>query len=324
MTGPGLRLVTEDVVANPLQATMTTWNDGRHRRQEIAPNTYRAAQVHIRSLADHFGAGVPVPDVTEAGIEAWLAGLTHLAPRSRRTYLGTARGFFKWAHRRGLIEVDPMTHIKGPRLAKPLPRRLAPKDVELILAHAPFRARVLIVLAVGLGLRRSELAALRVEDFDPTKGTLLVNGKGSKQRVVPVAGEPAVALTAWLADGRRSGPMFPSRQGAGPRQRGKPREPVPLSSGRIAQDMVDAAAYVGLTVTPHQYRHTCAYETLEAGASIEVVRRLLGHTDISTTGRYLHAMVDDIRPHVGQRTYYRGRWGVMTADDVPPAVPDFS
>lgn len=327
MTGSALRLVTAGDVAHPLGATMQEWADGRYRRQEISANTHRGYGVAIRRISAGLGADTDVASITEEQVERWL-GTLKLAPRSRNVYVTTYRLFFAWALRRGLVAADPFAEIRRAKVPKQLPRRVKTKDVERIMSYADFRVRVLLALAVGLGLRRSEMSNLDVEDFDPVTRTLLIrNSKGGKDRLLPVEGEPYEALRAWLSDGRTTGPMFTSYnvgRGAGKRRQRSRRPASRLSGNSIYRLLVEAGEDVGLTVSPHQFRHTHAFELLEAGASIEVVRRQLGHEDISVTGRYLHAQVDDIRPHVGHRSYYRGRWGMMATDDVVPPGPDFS
>ncbi len=319
-----LRVVTGAEAVHPLESTMTTWNDGRLQRQEIGNNTWRAGRAHTRRMVEYFGPDVEVASITEAALEDWLGSL-QVGPRSRNMYFGSARGFFGWALRRGIVESDPTVAIKNARCPDVLPRRVKASDVERVLATADFRARVLIALAVGLGLRRAELAALRVEDFDRDAGTLLINGKGSRQRVVPVEGEPLAALTAWLADGRTSGPLFPAHapgRGSGRRRAATypAGEPPGISSNTVGRLILQASQDAGLRFTPHQLRHTCAYQVLDGGATIEHVRRLLGHASIDTTGRYLAANVDDIRPWVGNRSYYQGSWAPVEADR---AVADF-
>ena len=165
-----------------------------------------------------------------------------------------------------------------------------------MLDAAPFRERTMILVFVQCGLRRSELAGIRVEDWDPEGRWLRVVGKGDKERTVAVPAEAAEALEAWVAalpGPNRQGPMWPSTHR---RDRG-------LSDHTIAVNITRVAAEVGLHITAHQYRHTAASDALQAGATLSAVAAQLGHSQESTTAIYLSATPEELRAQIEGRRY---------------------
>jgi site-specific recombinase XerD len=275
---------------------MTAWLDGRYARDEITAITRSGYQLHIAAFVAHVGHDRPLADITVETIEAWIGSLTTragrpLAPSARNTKVATIRVFFAWATERGLINRDPTLQIRRARTPKRPPRRVAVDQVALVLAAAPFRARIMITLAVQMMLRRSEIAALQVEDWDRKGGFLYVRGKGAKDRNLPLTEEATEALTAWLADGRQSGPMWPSPHGKG------------LSVRTVAQIISSAAAGVGLKINPHAYRHTGASDAVLSGASLDAVRRTLGHASLNTTTIYVDTRPEELRGQIEGRRY---------------------
>jgi integrase/recombinase XerC len=146
------------------------------------------------------------------------------------------------------------------------------------------RDRAILELLYGSGLRVSEVTSLRRDDLDLDGARVLVRGKGSKERRVPVSDDAVLAVRAWLADGRvhlaadAGSPLFLNRKH-------KPMSP------RDVRAMVDGYAGVllpGRRIGPHTLRHSYATHLLEGGADIRAVQELLGHSSVATTQRYTH------------------------------------
>jgi integrase/recombinase XerD len=214
-----------------------------------------------------------------------------LAPASRARLLSTLRSFFRFLVAEDLATVDPSSTLIAPRKGKKLPAVLTVKQVERLLGAvvgaqpADLRDRAILEVLYGCGCRVSELCGLDVTDLDHSEATLLLRGKGRKQRLVPV-GEPALeAMGLYLRAGR------PELVGQVPtaalilNQRG----------GRLSRISVwnlikraGAAAGLPERMSPHTLRHTYATHLLEGGADLRVVQELLGHADIGTTEIYTH------------------------------------
>jgi integrase/recombinase XerD len=220
-----------------------------------------------------------------------LACAVDLAAASRARLLSTLRSFFRFLESEGLAGQDPTATIVAPRRGRKLPDVLSVTQVERLIetatgvAPVDRRDRAILELLYGCGCRVSELCGLDVPDLDSGEGTVLLRGKGRKQRLVPVGGPALEAVTAWLQEGRET-------------FRGKrPSAAVFLNQrgGRLSRVSVwsllkrqGAAAGLPESVSPHTLRHSYATHLLEGGADLRAVQELLGHADISTTEIYTH------------------------------------
>ncbi|HLH24828.1 MAG TPA: tyrosine-type recombinase/integrase [Chloroflexota bacterium] len=167
-----------------------------------------------------------------------------------------------------------------------LPKCLAAGEPErLVRACTTDRDRLLVECGLFLGLRVSELVHLQIEEVDLDARRLLVNqGKGGKDRYVPIPQKLMAALAAWIGK-RTAGPVFLSRLGRG------------LTTRAVQQMLQAAGERAGLPrrVTPHMLRHTYATRLLERGATLREVQELLGHSSVATTERYTWVLTDRLR-----------------------------
>ena len=152
------------------------------------------------------------------------------------------------------------------------------------------RDRAILELLYGAGIRLGEAVRADVSDLDLRQGLLLVrNGKGKKDRVVPVGGRAALALGTYLADvrpelvKRLESALFLSRDGAR------------LSKIGLQAMVKRHGQAIGLHVSPHTLRHTCATHLLRGGADIRHVQELLGHRSLQTTALYTRVAIEDLR-----------------------------
>ncbi|RZI82384.1 MAG: site-specific tyrosine recombinase XerD [Microbacterium sp.] len=214
------------------------------------------------------------------------------------------RGFHKFAVTDGLAKLNPAVGVKPPSPAKRLPKALSLADVEAILdaAGAPetilaLRDRALLELLYGTGARISEAVGLDVDDLDlghgDQPGTVLLRGKGGKERIVPVGRFAREAVTAYLTRAR------PDLVAAG---KGTPAMFLNARGGRLSRQsawtvIVRSAERAGVKaeVSPHTMRHSFATHLLEGGADVRVVQELLGHASVTTTQIYTLVTVDSLR-----------------------------
>jgi integrase/recombinase XerD len=213
------------------------------------------------------------------------------------------RGFHRFAVREGLTPVDPSAAVRPPAPAKRLPKALPLADIERILdaAGAPgtalaLRDRALLEVLYGTGARISEAVGLDLDDLDlsdPGQGTVLLRGKGSKERIVPVGSFAREAVDGYLVRGR------PELSAGG---RGVPAMFLNARGGRLSRQsawtvLVRAAERAGVTaeVSPHTLRHSFATHLLDGGADVRVVQELLGHASVTTTQVYTLVTVDSLR-----------------------------
>jgi len=217
-----------------------------------------------------------------------------LAPATVARRSAALRRFFGFLMDEGLRDDDPSGALPRPRLERPLPRILDEEEVRRMFEAAedraasgqaaPVRNLALIELLYGSGLRASELVGLPRGAVRPKQPFLMVFGKGSKERLVPISSRAEAAVQAWL-EHVPSGTawLFPS---------GKAH----LSRVRLFQIVRQMAADAGISperVSPHVLRHAFATHLLSGGADLRVLQSLLGHADIATTQIYTH--VDSAR-----------------------------
>jgi integrase/recombinase XerD len=226
-----------------------------------------------------------------------------LSPRSIARHLATLRNLYGFLLRECLIESDPTEHLRAPRQWQNLPKFLNLEEI-LKLVEAPdqsrptgLRDRAMMELLYATGLRVSELCRLGKSDVDLGMGYLRANGKGNKQRLVPVGASALKAIGAYLAAGREallkgrpSRFLFVTARGGCLTRQGFWK--LLTAYGR------KSGIFRGLT--PHVIRHTFATHLLEGGADLRSVQVMLGHADISTTQIYTHVMRSRLRETVNR------------------------
>lgn len=245
---------------------------------------------------------VTLPLLTEYLAERKRAGLS---AASIKLIVVALKIFFRFMTGRGTIRKDPADALALPRIERYLPETLNELQVEKLIegintkTELGLRDRAMIELLYASGLRISELATARLEEFATEEGILRVTGKGNKMRVVPVGRKACAALAAYLSTERpklvkpRSGSeLFLSKRG------------TRLTTARIWQIVKERARQSGLetNVYPHLLRHSFATHLLSNGADLRIIQEMLGHADISTTQVYTH--VDQQRLKAVHRQFH--------------------
>ncbi|WP_167108427.1 site-specific tyrosine recombinase XerD [Amycolatopsis granulosa] len=244
---------------------------------------------------------ITAADVTGFGAALREGGEGHppLAASSAARALVAVRGLHRFAHLDGLTEDDPAREVRPPAPAKRLPKALPVDEVLRLLAmpaaegERPLRDRALLELLYSTGARISEAVGLDVDDVDRTERTVLLDGKGGKQRLVPI-GRPAVeALEAYLV---RARPVL-ARRGHGTSALFLNARGTRLSRQSAWQVLKATAERAGIAsgVSPHTLRHSFATHLLEGGADVRVVQELLGHASVTTTQVYTLVTMNTLR-----------------------------
>ena len=267
---------------------------------ERGPTGPNALQRAVRTYLDHLVVERGLSDNTLSSYRRDLRRyLAFLAARGVDDVVAV-RGFHKFAVRDGLARTDPAAAVRPPAPAKRLPKALPLADIERILdaAGAPgtalaLRDRALLELLYASGARISEAVGLDVDDEDAHTPSVLLRGKGSKERVVPFGSLAGEALDAYLVRGR------PVLSAAGS---GNAALFLNARGGRLSRQsawtvLARAADRAGVTaeVSPHTLRHSFATHLIDGGADVRVVQELLGHASVTTTQVYTLVTVDSLR-----------------------------
>jgi integrase/recombinase XerD len=257
-----------------------------------AKNTILAYGRDLNQASEWLGGALAVADA------AALARLArHWAPLARASAARKAsavRQFLSFLMAEHLRADDPGRDLALPQAARPLPKTLAAGDVERLftalaekLAARPddaitLRTAALVELLYGSGLRASELVALPRHACKAGRGHMVVLGKGTKERLVPISRRAEAAVLAWEAHVPKDAKfLFPAGRG----------KAGYLSRLRLWQLIKALAADAGIPparISPHVLRHAFATHLLEGGADLRIVQTLLGHADIATTQIYTH------------------------------------
>jgi len=213
--------------------------------------------------------------------------------------------FFRFLAGKGVVDADPSEALSLPRIERYLPETLNEIQVEQLIEAVDtkvplgLRDRAMIELLYASGLRISELANARLENFVTEEGILRVTGKGNKTRIVPVGRKACEALASYLSrerpklvKRRSSSEIFLSERG------------TKLTTARIWQIVKKISRQSGLetNIYPHLLRHSFATHLLGNGADLRIIQEMLGHADISTTQVYTH--VDQQRLKAVHRQFH--------------------
>ncbi|MEO0074136.1 MAG: tyrosine recombinase [candidate division WOR-3 bacterium] len=256
--------------------------------------TTEAYLIDVRQFLEA-NSGSPPETMTTRDLREYVRRLSSLGmgPASIRRKISSLRALFAFLQSRTKLANDPTAGLDLPKLPRRLPAVISTEEVGLLIDTVEkhpdvfwrLRARAMLELAYGAGLRVSELVGLNVPDVDLEGGLIRVMGKRSKERIVPI-GRPAVeAVRSYLAlarahytRGRSGSHLFAGRRG------------TRLTRAGFWLILRQCAALAGLKkrLTPHTLRHCFATHLLEGGADLRAVQELLGHASISTTQVYTH------------------------------------
>ena len=242
------------------------------------------------------GAETILEDATTDDIRRYLRHRSEVGannPTISRN-LSVLRQFFKFLQSENVRLDNPALNVDGPKVSRTLPKVISEDDVEALLKAAHklqtaegIRLTCLLEIAYASGLRVTELVSLPTDALNLTSETLLISGKGGKERLVPLTSSAMNAIAAYervridfLKGNNTSKFLFPSRSKQGY-----------LTRRRLGQLLKELAIQAGLDptiISPHILRHAFASHLLNRGADLRSLQKMLGHSDISTTQIYTH------------------------------------
>jgi integrase/recombinase XerD len=263
----------------------------------LRPLTCEAYLRDLEMFAEFLeGADATLLTARQEGVSGFMQHLREHAVESRSIArkLSCLRGFYRWLLKDKRVAHDPTVNIESPASWKVLPKSLAESEVGEMLARtgaaarsdaadgAALRDHALLELLYAGGLRVGEIVGLRQEDLRLDVSTVLVRGKGDKERIVPIGRSAVEALERYIALGRpelvrgfhgMQRALFVSVRGRA------------LTTQAVWQMVREVS---GGRASPHKLRHSCATHMVEHGADLRTVQTFLGHADIATTQVYTH------------------------------------
>ena len=268
----------------------------------LSQNTIEAYSRGLVRFVDHLKRKriQDVRDVGKVDVQGFLLSLRkkNLNTKSVVRDLSAIRSFFRFLIQEGILETNPVEDLESPKVAKTLPEILSLKEIEQILEQPNLqtplgmRDRAMLEILYATGMRVSELTHLPTHQVNLEGGFVLLYGKGSKERIVPLGSEAMRWIALYLkgargalSKGKESAFLFINRSGRG------------MSRQRFWKNLKDYAKKAGLhkRISPHLLRHSFASHLLERGADLRSVQMMLGHVDISTTQIYTHVTGEKLK-----------------------------
>lgn len=287
----------------------------RANRNVLAPLTLRNRTYTIENLLFYVGRQTHLQTLSRTDIADWLANM-EVSASTLRVRLSDVRAFVHWCQDYGLLHHDPTSRIRLPRLPRQVPRALKDDQIEALWNVLPdARARAIIALMAGMGLRAGEVAGLQMSDLDFLDDVLRVVGKGGHERTLPIPAAVRTHLEGWLAErGRKAGAVFvgyTTGRGIGAHYVSQ------LVSGWVKAAGLKQAPWDGRSA--HALRHSTAERLYQAGTELRVIQSVLGHQNAVTTWKYLRSQAD-----LGAMRSALAHEASALRDDPAPPPPDVS
>jgi len=283
----------------------------------LSEHTVRAYASDLDELDAHAAERAGRPPVTaDLDLELlrdwlWRSTESGLARTTLARRASSARAFTRWLDETDRTVADVGVRLRAPKAESHLPRVLTSPQIDGVLRSLSVRAETadpvarrdlaVVELLYGSGLRVSELVGTDVGDLDLERRTVLVTGKGAKQRVVPFGVPAAEALDRWLTLGRpalaEAAPVDPPRADDARRAAFLGASGARLGTRAVHRLVAGLLADLpgGGPAGPHALRHTAATHLLDGGADLRAVQELLGHASLGTTQIYTHVSTERLR-----------------------------
>ena len=270
----------------------------------LSANTVEAYNDDILKLLKYIADRHRCPEeIEEADLHEFLATLYDLgiSARTQARIISGIRSFFSFLKITGKVKDNPAALLKMPKLGKHFPDILTVEEIDAMEAaidvstYEGCRNRAIVEVMYSCGLRVSEVVSLRISNLFLQEEYIMVEGKGSKQRLVPISETAITLIRDYLAvrgdvnvKSDAEDILFLNRIGSG------------MSRVMIFYIVKDLCEHCGIhkNISPHSLRHSFATHMLEGGANIRAIQQLLGHESISTTEIYVHIDCSYLRREV--------------------------
>ena len=254
----------------------------------LSENTAKAYQRDLNKFSKFLEsiAIESLENISEEKCSAWIADLfqNDVSARSIQRHISSAKGFFSYMKKIGLVQSSPFELINSPKSPNHLPNILSPEEVSQLLNFKPKNSQdkrdfAIIELIYSSGLRVSEAVNSNLSDFEDNNNFLRVIGKGSKTRLVPVGRFAQNAIKEWICERKKiltsDDALFVNLRGSR------------ISTRSVQERIKNIALKQGLPpVNPHMLRHSFATHLLESSGDLRSIQELLGHSSLSTTQIY--------------------------------------
>lgn len=272
--------------------------------RSLSPNSIEAYMDDLTKILSYLNdEQLELRQVILDDLEQFVAQLYDLgiSARSVARIISGTKSFFNFLLLDGYIEADPTELLETPKIGLKLPTVLSLDEIELLMSQIDLstkeghRNRAILEVLYSCGLRVSELINLKFSDMFLDEGFIKVEGKGSKQRLVPISPAAIREINNYLLDRREMTVKKGSEDSVFISKRG-----TPISRIMIFHFIKEYAQAAGIkkNISPHTFRHSFATHLLEGGANIRAIQLMLGHEKITTTEIYTHMDREYLRQEI--------------------------
>ncbi len=287
---------TYNKISSPSKNLLQRYFQYLRLEKGLSANTLAAYQDDLQKLLVFLSCDTPrdFRNITIDDLHQFMASLADIGihPRSQARILSGVRSFFRYLFIEKEITQDPTELLESPKLGKHLPDILTTEEIDMLINSIDLstaegqRNRAILEVLYSCGLRVSELCQLKLSNLFLDEGFIRVEGKGNKERLVPISQKAIKELQLWFYD-RNTINIRPSNEDYVflSFKRGKA-----LSRIMIFHIIKELAEKISLKkhISPHTFRHSFATHLLEGGANLRAIQAMLGHESISTTEIYMH------------------------------------
>ena len=271
----------------------------------LSPNTLEAYVHDVEKLLKYLHAtGADPLAVKLEDLEAFLASLhdEKIRPRTQARMLSGIRSFYRYLVLDGHIKADPTLLLESPKIGMRLPEVLSIGEIDMLIDAIDLskregqRNRAIIETLYSCGLRVSEACNLKLSDLYLTEGYIKVEGKGSKQRLVPISERAIAEIMDYMTD-RAEIDIKPGHEDYLFVSAHFKKRMSRITMFHIIKELAEQAG-IKKDISPHTLRHSFATHLLEGGANLRVIQSMLGHEDIGTTEIYTHIDASRLRSEI--------------------------
>jgi integrase/recombinase XerD len=272
--------------------------------KSLSKNTFEAYMTDLEKLLSYLLIeGIDIFDVTLADLQHFSAGLHDIGihARSQARIISGIKSFFRFLIMHDYLEADPTELLEGPKIGFKLPDVLTVEEVDMLISCIDLsksegqRNRAILETLYSCGLRVSELVNLKLSNLYFDEEFIKVEGKGSKQRLVPISSKAIKEITLYFTDRN----LLKVEKGCEDyvflNRRGNCLTRVMIFY--IIKDLMKAAG-IAKSISPHTFRHSFATHLLEGGANLRAIQSMLGHESIATTEIYTHIDINRLRTEI--------------------------
>lgn len=270
--------------------------------RRYSTHTLRAYQSDLHAFAlylEHTYELLNPAEATAGMIRSWIVSLMdeQMKARTINRKVSSLKAFYRYLMRQGLIADSPVSQIHTLKQAERIPSYVGEEDMQMLLGEVPgpgdfgaWRDRMILLILYATGIRLSELLSLQERSFDFSDCTLKVLGKRNKERIIPFSLQMKDELQTYLAVKQKH---FPHEQEGWLIVTDKGKKAYPKFVYRRVNKALTPVN--SAKKSPHVLRHTFATHLLNRGASLNAIKDLLGHANLSATQIYTHTTIEQLK-----------------------------